>query len=112
MGSVISLKDGSVRTIMGEKDLLEIVEDYAGYEAAAWIEEHYSSIQQENKDLLDDMERAEKDLQTEQEENMAFLNELSEEVDALEEKLDSERLDRKALRESVRTISRMLYEAR
>lgn len=112
MGSVISLKDGSVRTVMGEKDLLEIVEDYAGYEAAGWIEEFYSAIQQENKDLLEDLERAEKDLEKEQEENLALLNDLSEEVDALEEKLDSQRLDRKALRESVRTLSRILYEAR
>lgn len=112
MGSVISLKDGSVRSIVGEKDLLEIVEDYAGYEAAAWIKDYYSAIRQENKDLLDDMERAEKELEAERDENLARLNDLNDEVEALEEKLDSQRLDRKALRDSVHILNRMLYEAR
>lgn len=43
---MISLKDGSVRTLFDFDDFLELVQNYMGYDAAKWLQTHVEQAEE------------------------------------------------------------------
>lgn len=53
MADVISLKDGSVETLLQPKDFLYLVEKYMGYDVETYFENLISILQEEVEDAQD-----------------------------------------------------------
>ena len=54
MPHVLKAKDGKCHTVFDERDILSLVEDYAGYDVRAWLEEWLD----EQRDLALDAQNA------------------------------------------------------
>ena len=51
MAHVMEMKDGKTATVFGLRDVLEMVEEYAGTEPRRFIEEYVSEIKQDRVDF-------------------------------------------------------------
>lgn len=109
MPHVLELKDGKIITPLDIRDVLEAVEEYAGSEVRAFLEENISEL----KELEAELEKAEKEHDEEIEQlndhQRSVLNDIKEEAEAIEDLLDAERLDRKKLKKAVNKIWGMCY---
>ena len=109
MPHAIEMKDGKLLTPFGIRDLLEAVYDYAGEELAREIEEYIDT----NVADIDDYEK-EFDCLEQENERLAdhyrgVLNDIREEVDALDTLLHDTRLNRTRMQGAVKIIRQMIH---
>lgn len=97
MAHVISLKDGSIETVFGLEDLMELVDTHLGMDARRALEEtlsetyadeqEWEAIEEEHKQELDEI----------REHYRGVISELREQSEILANLISAERLDRKAI---------------
>ena len=109
MPHAIEMKDGKILTPFGIRDLLEAVSDYAGEELAREIENYINT----NVADIDDYEK-EFDCLEQENERLAdhyrgVLNDIREEVDALDTLLHDTRLNRTRMQGAVKIIRQMIH---
>ena len=102
MAHVMEMKDGKTATVFGLRDVLEMIEEYAGPEPRHFIEEHISEIEQDRVDFEGQEKYYEGRIER------AFLNDVKEELEAMEQFLDAPRLNRTKLYAAVRNIQKMV----
>ena len=98
MPHAIEMKDGKLLTPFGIRDLLEAVSDYAGEELARDIDDYekeFDRLEQENERLADHYR--------------GVLNDIREEVDALDTLLHDTRLNRTRMQGAVKIIRQMIH---
>ena len=108
MPHAIEMKDGKILTPFGIRDLLEAVSDYAGEELAREIEEYIDT----NVADIDDYEKEFDRLEQENErlaDHRGVLNDIREEVDALDTLLHDTRLNRTRMQGAVKIIRQMIH---
>lgn len=109
MPHAIEMKDGKLLTPFGIRDLLEAVSDYAGEELAREIEEYIDT----NVADIDDYEKEFDGLEQENERladhYRGVLNDIREEVDALDTLLHDTRLNRTRMQGAVKIIRQMIH---
>ena len=108
MAHVIEMKDGKTATVFGFRDVLEMIEEYAGPEPRRFIEEHVSEIEQDGVDFEEQEKYYEGRIEKLEDHQRAFLNDVKEEVEAMERLLDAPRLNRVKLYAAVRNIQKMI----
>lgn len=106
MPHVMELKDGTVTTLLQYKDFLELVDSYMGDEARRYLEE----MQCDLAELEQDMEYAEKEYERQGDHQRNVLDNIREEIEALDRLLLADRLDRKRVQISVKLIRQMVMQ--
>lgn len=109
MPHVLKLSDGKLITPLSMKDVLEEIDACMGSEIRAYIEEWEADVIEEMEADRYDRAEAEKEMEGIKDHQHSFLCDLQQEIEAVETRLDAERLNRKALQKSVQHISQMLY---
>lgn len=109
MPYTMKLKDGKIRTVLDVRDLMDAVEDYAGYELRQNIEEYVTEADEERECSVAECERMEKDAEIEADHQRRILCDVREELDAISGMLAEPRLNRekltKAVREAYKTVN-------
>lgn len=108
MAHVMKLADDSIQTVFGMDDFLELVDKHMGYEARVFIEEWKSDVEEDRAaDVYDRME-AEKELEQVKDHQHSLLCNIREEIEAVDEMLLEDRLNRKKLQIAVKCIWQMI----
>ena len=108
MAHVMEMKDGKTATVFGLRDVLEMIEEYAGPEPRRFIEEHVSEIEQDGVDFEEQEKYYEGRIEKLEDHQRAFLNDVKEEMEAMEQFFDASRLNRAKLYAAVRNIQKMI----
>ena len=109
MPHVIKLKDGRLITPFTLEDVLDEISSVMGNEVREYIEEWKADVDDDREADRYDREEAEKELEQVKDHNHSFICDIREEVEALEDFLAAERMDRKKIQKTVRNINQMLY---
>lgn len=107
MPHVMELKDGRLATPFDYDDFLELVEEYMGHEARRYLEDERC----ENEGLEKEIEVLNKDYDEMADGYREALNNIREEVEAIETLLDAQRLNRARLKGAVKIIRQMIQNA-
>lgn len=108
MPHAIEMKDGKLLTPFGIRDLLEAVSDYAGEELASEIEEYIDTNVADIDDYEKEFDRLEQENERLADHYRGVLNDIREEVDALDTLLHDTRLNRARMQGAVRIIQQMI----
>lgn len=112
MPFTVKMKDGKIRVLFDERDAMDAVEDYAGYEIRKFIEEYVKEADEEREYSIAECERMEKDAEIDADHQRQILCDVREELDAIASMLAEPRLNRekltKAVREAYRTVNNEL----
>lgn len=108
MAHVLEMKDGKAATVFGLRDVLEMTEEYAGPEPRRFIEEYVSEIEQDRVDFEGQGKYYEGRIEKLEDHQRALLNDVKEELEAMEQFLDAPRLNRIKLYAVVRNIQKMV----
>ena len=100
MVKVITLPDGRNETIFNERDFMELVDRYMGFEARRWLEEQLDG-KDGNAGYIEDLEKEADELIAHHKEVMEELRKQSETIAGLVREKD---IDRKALSAAAGTI--------
>lgn len=109
MPHAIEMKDGKILTPFGIKDLLEAVSDYAGEELAREIEEYIDTNVADIDDYEKEFDRLEQENERLADHYRGVLNDIREEVDALDTLLHDTRLNRTRMQGAVKIIRQMIH---
>lgn len=109
MPHAIELKDGKILTPFGIRDLLEAVSDYAGEELAREIEEYIDTNVADIDDYEKEFDRLEQENERLADHYRGVLNDIREEVDALDTLLHDTRLNRTRMQGAVKIIRQMIH---
>lgn len=109
MPHAIEMKDGKLLTPFGIRDLLEAVSDYAGEELAREIEEYIDTNVADIDDYEKEFDRLEQENERLADHYRGVLNDIREEVDALDTLLHDTRLNRTRMQEAVKIIRQMIH---
>lgn len=109
MPHAIEMKDGKLLTPFGIKDLLEAVSDYAGEELAREIEEYIDTNVADIDDYEKEFDRLEQENERLADHYQGVLNDIREEVDALDTLLHDTRLNRTRMQGAVKIIRQMIH---
>lgn len=109
MPHAIEMKDGKLRTPFGIRDLLEAVSDYAGEELAREIEEYIDTNVADIDDYEKEFDRLEQENERLADHYRGVLNDIREEVDALDTLLHDTRLNRTRMQGAVKIIRQMIH---
>ena len=109
MPHVIELKDGRLITPFSLEDVLREIDSAMGYEVRQYIEEWKADVDDDREADRYDRAEAEKELEQVKDHNHSVLCDIREEIDALNDLISAERMDRKKIQRAVRNISQMLY---
>lgn len=93
MARMIELADGSKHILMGEQDILSLVDAYMGYEARKEVEELLAE-QDLNADYIEDLE---KELKAAREKHSSVMETLREESEVIADLIREKDIDRRAL---------------
>lgn len=107
MPHILKLKDGKLITPFGLRDVLEIVEDYAGEEVRQYLEENLSDTEALEKEIDTLYKEHEEELERLGDHQRAVLGDIKDEAEALSELLEEPRLDRKKIKNAADHIWRM-----
>ena len=107
MPHAIEMKDGKLLTPFGIRDLLEAVSDYAGEELAREIEEYIDTNVADIDDYEKEFDRLEQERLADH--YRGVLNDIREEVDALDTLLHDTRLNRTRMQGAVKIILQMIH---
>lgn len=108
MPHVIKLKDGTLITPFGVSDVLETVENYVGCEVREYLEEYLAEAAQDCSDYEGQIKEYEKDTEKLQEHQREVLENIQEELEALDILLHGDRLNRKRMQGAVRILRQMV----
>lgn len=109
MAHVMEMKDGKTATVFGLRDVLEIIREYAGEEPRSFMEEYLSETEQDRVDFEKQEKYYEGRLEKQGDRQRALLNDLKEELEAVEQHLSASRLNRAKLADAVRRIRQMVW---
>ena len=109
MPHAIEMKDGKLLTPFGIRDLLEAVSDYAGEELAREIEEYIDTNVADIDDYEKEFDRLEQENEKLADHYRGVLNDIREEVDALDTLLHDTRLTRARMQGAVKIIRQMIH---
>lgn len=109
MPHAIEMKDGKLLTPFGIRDLLEAVSDYAGEELAREIEEYIDTNVVDIDDYEKEFDRLEQENERLADHYRGVLNDIREEVDALDTLLHDTRLNRTRMQGAVKIIRQMIH---
>ena len=109
MPHAIEMKDGKLLTPFGVRDLLEAVSDYAGEELAREIEEYIDTNVADIDDYEKEFDRLEQENERLADHYRGVLNDIREEVDALDTLLHDTRLNRTRMQGAVKIIRQMIH---
>ena len=109
MPHVIELKEGRLITPFSLEDVLREIDSAMGYEVRQYIEEWKADVDDDREADRYDRAEAEKELEQVKDHNHSVLCDIREEIDALNDLISAERMDRKKIQRAVRNISQMLY---
>lgn len=109
MPHAIEMKDGKLLTPFGIRDLLEAVSDYAGEELAREIEEYIDTNVADIDDYEKEFDRLEQENERLEDHYRGVLNDIREEVDALDTLLHDTRLNRTRMQGAVKIIRQMIH---
>ena len=109
MPHAIEMKDGKLLTPFGIRDLLEAVSDYAGEELAREIEEYIDTNVADIDDYEKEFDRLEQENERLADHYRGVLNDIREEVDALDTLLHDTRLNRTRMKGAVKIILQMIH---
>lgn len=109
MPHAIEMKDGKLLTPFGIRDLLEAVSDYAGEELAREIEEYMDTNVADIDDYEKEFDRLEQENERLADHYRGVLNDIREEVDALDTLLHDTRLNRTRMQGAVKIIRQMIH---
>ena len=109
MPHAIEMKDGKLLTPFGIRDLLEAVSDYAGEELAREIEEYIDTNVADINDYEKEFDRLEQENERLADHYRGVLNDIREEVDALDTLLHDTRLNRTRMQGAVKIIRQMIH---
>lgn len=109
MPHAIEMKDGKFLTPFGIRDLLEAVSDYAGEELAREIEEYIDTNVADIDDYEKEFDRLEQENERLADHYRGVLNDIREEVDALDTLLHDTRLNRTRMQGAVKIIRQMIH---
>lgn len=109
MSHAIEMKDGKLLTPFGIRDLLEAVSDYAGEELAREIEEYIDTNVADIDDYEKEFDRLEQENERLADHYRGVLNDIREEVDALDTLLHDTRLNRTRMQGAVKIILQMIH---
>lgn len=109
MPHAIEMKDGKLLTPFGISDLLEAVSDYAGEELAREIEEYIDTNVADIDDYEKEFDRLEQENERLADHYRGVLNDIREEVDALDTLLHDTRLNRTRMQGAVKIIRQMIH---
>lgn len=108
MPHVLKLKDGKLLTPLELKDVLEVVEEYAGEEVRQYIEEYLSDNLLEVSDYEAQADECEKQMERQGDHQREVLCNIREEVEALDQLLHDTRLNRKRMQGAVKILWQMV----
>ena len=109
MPHAIEMKDGKILTPFGIRDLLEAVSDSAGEELAREIEEYIDTNVADIDDYEKEFDRLEQENERLADHYRGVLNDIREEVDALDTLLHDTRLNRTRMQGAVKIIRQMIH---
>ena len=109
MPHAIEMKEGKLLTPFGIRDLLEAVSDYAGEELAREIEEYIDTNVADIDDYEKEFDRLEQENERLADHYRGVLNDIREEVDALDTLLHYTRLNRTRMQGAVKIILQMIH---
>lgn len=109
MPHAIEMKDGKLLTPFGIRNLLEAVSDYAGEELAREIEEYIDTNVADIDDYEKEFDRLEQENERLADHYRGVLNDIREEVDALDTLLHDTRLNRTRMQGAVKIIRQMIH---
>lgn len=109
MPHAIEMKDGKLLTPFGIRDLLEAVSDYAGEELAREIEEYIDTNVADIDDYEKEFDRLEQENERLADHYRGVLNDIREEVNALDTLLHDTRLNRTRMQGAVKIIRQMIH---
>ena len=109
MPHAIEMKDGKLLTPFGIRDLLEAVSDYAGEELAREIEEYIDTNVADIDDYEKEFDCLERENERLADHYRGVLNDIREEVDALDTLLHDTRLNRTRMQGAVKIIRQMIH---
>lgn len=108
MAHVMEMKDGRAATVFGLKDVLELIEEYAGPEPGRFIADYISEMEQDRADFDEQEKYCEGRLEKQEDHYRALLNNLKEELEAAGRLLEAPRLNRTKLAAAVGNIQKMV----
>ena len=108
MPHIIELKDGKLLTPFGIRDLLDVVQDYAGEELRREIESYIDINVEDIADYEKEHDRMEQDNERLADHQRSVLCNIRDEVDALDTLLQDTRLNRRRMQGAVRIIQQMI----
>ena len=108
MPHVLKMKDGKLLTPFDIRDLLDAVEDYAGEELRREIEEYIDNNVQDIDDYEKEYDRMERDSERLADHYRGVLNNILDEVHALDILLHDTRLNRSRMQGTVKIIRQMI----
>ena len=109
MPHAIEMKDGKLLTPFGIRDLLEAVSYYASEELAREIEEYIDTNVADIDDYEKEFDRLEQENERLADHYLGVLNDIREEVDALDTLLHDTRLNRTRMQGAVKIILQMIH---
>ena len=108
MPHVLKMKDGKLLTPFGIRDLLDAVQDYAGEELRREIEEYIETNVQDIDDYEKEYDRMERDSERLADHYRSVLNNILDEVHALDILLHDTCLNRTRMQGAVKIIRQMI----
>lgn len=108
MAYVMEIKDGKTATVFEFRDVLEIVEEYAGEEVRRYLEEYLEENIQEAADFEAQAADYEKELEQQGDHHRSILYNVREKVEALEILLRDKRLNRARLQGAIKILYQMV----
>lgn len=108
MPHVLKMKDGKLLTPFGIRELLDVVQDYAGEELSREIEEYIETNVQDIDDYEKEYDRMEQENERLADHQRSVLCDIRDEVDALDTLLQDARLNRRRIQGAVRIIRQMI----
>ena len=109
MSHAIEMKDGKILTPFGIRDLLEAVSDYAGEELAREIESYIDTNVADIDDYEKEFDHLEQENERLADHYRGVLNDIREEVHALDILLHDTRLNRTRMQGAVKIIRQMIH---
>lgn len=109
MPHAIEMRDGKILTPFGIRDLLEAVSDYAGEELAREIGSYLETNIGDIEDYEKEFDRLEQENERLADHYRGVLNNIREEVDALDTLLYDTRLSRARMQGAVKIIRQMIH---
>lgn len=104
----VLLKDGTVETPFGIRDVLEIVGKYAGEEVQQYLGEYVRECEDEREAYKYDCEHTERELEQFMDNQTAVLNDIREAAECVEDAICADRLNREGLRKALNGVFRII----